>query len=217
MAEKPKTIADVVAEAGKPFRDDVATRAAAKKERETAEATAVEKKKHDDEVAAAVHDAKVKVEAQQKLEAENAEARALLEANGVKVDVTVAEPAAKSLAFAFKANEELGVIEGIASVADIFDRENERVQKGALIDMAFSFCAKAKRQFKLNHEKNIPCDLVESFTGAPTKVPGVIDHTVKSHWFVTLRPHDAEILEAAKAGKIIGMSWGGGKEVKDAA
>lgn len=226
MPDKTTTIAEVCAEAGKPFRETVEARRQAKIAEDIAVAEAAAKQKHDDAVAAEVERARVTVEANKKIADEAAAAQAILDAAAGKKEGEAAaapaedepiEAAAKAVEFAFKANEELGVIEGIASVADIFDRENERVQKGALVGMAFEFCAKSKRDFKINHTEKIDCELVESYTGALTKVPGVIDHSVKSHWFVTLKPKDPAILEAAKAGQVVGMSWGGGKETQDAA
>jgi hypothetical protein len=128
---------------------------------------------------------------------------------------------------AIAVDEELGVLTLIGSAAHIVDREDESVEKGALIRMAFDFCASKGRTFKANHAHEIDCDLVASWPGTPVLKSGVmvgpgdaipaddpivainIEKGNETHWFVGVRPNDPEVLKAAKNGEILGASWGG--------
>lgn len=140
---------------------------------------------------------------------------------------------AKGAAFKAKAlkavavDEELGMIVLIGSAADIVDREDEAVDKAAVVRMAFDFCASDERTFKANHDVEIDCSLVASWPGAPIlksgkvlelgavvpqddPVVGInIEKGKETHWFVGVRPNDPEVLKAAKEGEILGASWGG--------
>jgi hypothetical protein len=119
-----------------------------------------------------------------------------------------------------------GVIIGVGSVADIYDKEDELVEKGALIGMAFDFCAREKRVFKANHTDEIECELVSSWPGGAIKatdaegketIIGIdIRKGVESHWFVGVRPKDPAILEEARKGNLAGFSWSGGADKKSA-
>lgn len=109
------------------------------------------------------------------------------------------------------------------------DGADESVQKGAMIGMAYDFCASANRTFKANHDNEVPIEaqLVESMVGAPILKSGKIlpagepwpeddpfvginvEKGNESHWFISVRPTDPEVVKAAKEGKIVGASWGG--------
>lgn len=112
------------------------------------------------------------------------------------------------------------------------DGDNDTVQKGAMIGMAFDFCGSKDRIFHANHDKGAKIDaqLVESCIGVPVLKSGKVlepgqeipsddpfDHVrtmdaakaCNTHWFVSVRPTDARIVEAAKKGEIVGASWGG--------
>lgn len=124
--------------------------------------------------------------------------------------------------------DDQGVIVGIgASIGE--DREGEAVQKGALLGLAYDFCAGSQRAFKANHdnEARLNAELVSSWPGAPVLKSGVvlepgaeipeddpivainIEKGNETHWFVGVRPLDKETRKAAKDGEIVGFSWGG--------
>ncbi len=125
-------------------------------------------------------------------------------------------PANDSKAVAFKAIsvDEEGVIIGIGS-SDAWDSQGESMTAKAVVQIAYEFCSKAEREFRINHDAEaiIGCDLVASFPGAPILVDGVVVgidiRANATHWFVGVRPHDSSLVEEAKAGKIVGFSWGG--------
>lgn len=138
-----------------------------------------------------------------------------------------AEAEQKAMTFKACSVDDQGVIVLIGSAADIEDRDKETVEKGAVLRMAFDFCAGATRTFKANHDHEIACDLVASWPGSPVlksgrliesgeKLPDDdpvvainIEKGRESHWFVGVRPHDPEVLKAAREGKLGGASWGG--------
>lgn len=123
--------------------------------------------------------------------------------------------------------DDQGVIYGIASMVTV-DREGEIVEKGALLQMAYDFCASKARQFLFNHDKDAPldADLVASIPGAPILKSGRVLKAGESlpdddpvvgidiqkgneiAWFVGLKPHDSRVLEQARKGGH-GFSWGG--------
>lgn len=132
--------------------------------------------------------------------------------------------------FKYKAigvQEEYGVIIGIGAAADNVDLDLEIVNKGALIQMSYDFCASTSRTFKANHTAIISCELVASWPGDPIlksgkalkkgdpipeddEIIGIgIGPDSGSSWFVGVKPQDKAILDAAKKGEIAGFSWSG--------
>lgn len=121
-----------------------------------------------------------------------------------------------------------GVIVGIGASISV-DREDDAVQKGALLGLAYEFCASKGREFRANHDPEVVLDaeLVASWPGAPILKSGTIlqpgqeipsdDPVVginiekgkETHWFVSIRPKDKAIVDAARKGEIVGFSWGG--------
>jgi hypothetical protein len=109
------------------------------------------------------------------------------------------------------------------------DREEDAVEKGALVGMAYDFCASPNRVFRANHDQEFPieADLVESIIGAPVLksgrmlLPGEefptddpfaainVEKGNETHWFVSVRPTDPAIIERARNGELVGASWGG--------
>lgn len=145
---------------------------------------------------------------------------------------TGAQPAAaeaKAATFKAVAVDDQGVIIGIGAMAGNIDRDGEVVQVGALLQMAYDFCASKARTFKANHDDaaELSADLVASMPGAPVLKSGRIlkagedlpddDPVVGINiekgneiaWFMGIRPHDPAVLEAARKGEIVGFSWGG--------
>lgn len=119
-----------------------------------------------------------------------------------------------------------GVIIGIGAYAENVDLDNEVVDKANLVKMAYEFCASADRTFKANHQEELGADLVASWPGAPILKSGrkladgeslpdddpvigiSLEKGAESAWFVAVRPHDPEVAKAAKAGEVVGFSWG---------
>jgi hypothetical protein len=131
-----------------------------------------------------------------------------------------AKPAFKT---AYVSND--GVIYLIGAYAGNVDLDDEVLQTKALVTMAYDFCSAEKRTFKCNHKDAIPADLVASMPGAPILKSGkvlkygeempegdeIVGIDLKAEpiaWFVGVRPHDPEIAKKAKAGEIVGASWG---------
>jgi hypothetical protein len=124
--------------------------------------------------------------------------------------------------------DDQGVIIGVGASIGL-DREEDTVEKGALLGMAYDFCASKAREFRANHDKDVVLDaeLVCSWPGAPVLKSGKIlepgaeipeDDAVvainfekgnETHWFVGIRPKDARVTEAARKGELVGFSWGG--------
>lgn len=128
--------------------------------------------------------------------------------------------------------DELGVITfigGAAGSVDKLDLDGEFIGKADLVKMAFDFCSDSGRTFKANHSEPIACALVESFVGAPIIQDGDSMRTLKAdesltkdmnvvginiekgnetHWFLSVKPANSEVVEIAKAGGIAGGSWG---------
>lgn len=141
--------------------------------------------------------------------------------------------ASKARGMAFKAInvDDMGVITFIGgAVGDVkrLDLDGEFVEKGDLLTMAFDFCAAPERTFKENHETVVKADLVQSWVGAPiikegdairtlkadevlakdAQVVGInIEKGAETHWFLSARPQDPELIEKAKKGDIAGGSW----------
>lgn len=111
---------------------------------------------------------------------------------------------------AVKASDEEGIIIGKLSVAGNFDRENERVQLAALKAATYQLVrdigatkpdGTPKVTVDLCHDKAIKADVLWAAIGDPLPDPNAC--------YVCIRPHDRQIFEDAKAGKIIGMSFTG--------
>lgn len=161
--------------------------------------------------------------------------KASLVAADSAADTTSSEetPAADLAKLSFKAVQvdEQGVITLCAS-SIAKDGEGDVIEKGAMIGMAYDFCAGAERVFRANHDESAPIEakLVESCVGVPVLKSGKVlepgeaipeddpfDHVrtmdaakaCNTHWFVSVMPTDPEIVKAAKEGKIVGSSWGG--------
>lgn len=131
--------------------------------------------------------------------------------------------------YAFKAisTNDTGVILGIGAAAENIDLDDEVMRKADLVRMSYDFCSASTRTFKANHKEEIGCDLVASWPGAPIFKSGKvlkagdaipaddpiiginIEKGSETHWFVAVKPHDAEVLETAKKGGIAGFSWSG--------
>lgn len=127
--------------------------------------------------------------------------------------------------------DDMGVITFIGgAVGDVqrLDLDGEFIEKGDLLEMAFDFCAGAERAFDVNHGEAVKADLVQSWVGAPIVKDGegirvlkadevlTNEHDVvgiatekgaETHWFLSVRPHDPEIVEKAKKGDFVGGSW----------
>lgn len=134
----------------------------------------------------------------------------------------------KAMTFKAVCVEDRGVIMGIGGSIAV-DKQGEDVEKGALIGLAYDFCASAERTFRPNHDQHasIDADLVESWLGEPVLKSGRVlapgeavpqDDPIdvsqcrkgaETHWFITVKPHDAAVLEAARKGELVGFSWGG--------
>lgn len=128
-----------------------------------------------------------------------------------------------------------GVIIAIGASVGL-DREDDAVTRGALVGMAYDFCASSNREFRANHDADaiLKADLVASFPGAPILKSGALlapgseipddDEIIgidirkgnETHWFVGIKPHDPAITEAARKGELAGLSWGGYARKEDA-
>ncbi len=134
--------------------------------------------------------------------------------------------------YAFKAlsvdTGDHSVIVGIGAAAENIDLDDEVIRQHDLVAMSYDFCASKARAFKANHADPLPkAELVASWPGAPILKSGRVlkvgealptDDAViginiekgrETHWFVKVRPNDAAIVEAAKAGDVAGFSWAG--------
>jgi hypothetical protein len=113
-------------------------------------------------------------------------------------------PTRSAVSVAVKASEsedDDGVIITRLSVADVRDRENERVTEAALKAAVWELAMKASVEvsYDFNHLiDGVECDLV-----------GVYYDYAEKAAVIHLRPHDRAVYEAAKCGEIIGMSWSG--------
>lgn len=158
-----------------------------------------------------------------KQEASVAATAAVKESN----DAAAEKPEGEKASVAFKAAyvSDDGVIYLIGAYAGNVDKDNEVLQTKALVDMSYDFCSAASRVFKCNHKTEIGADLVASMPGAPRLKSGRILKFGEEHpendpitgidldaepiaWFVGVRPHDKSVAEKAKAGEIVGSSWG---------
>jgi hypothetical protein len=143
-----------------------------------------------------------------------------------------AQSAGPQIALKAVGYDELGVVTFIGGAAGSpvkLDLDGEFLSKADLTKMAFDFCSDTGRTFKANHSEPIGCALVETWVGAPiikagdgmrtlkadetlTKDMDVVGINIEkgngSHWFMSVRPEDPEVVEIAKAGGIAGGSWG---------
>jgi hypothetical protein len=146
----------------------------------------------------------------------------------IAADVTKPEQG-KAKPYSFKAVsvDNQGVIVLIGAAAGNIDHDDEVLQKAALLGMAYEFCASKTREFRANHQEVIPCELVASWPGGPILKSGKVlkageaipeNDTVvginiekgqETHWFVSVKPLDEKILDAARKGEIVGASWAG--------
>lgn len=95
-----------------------------------------------------------------------------------------------------KADPELGIIFGKASVADIFDHEGHRIRPAQLERAAYAFMEKAHKRATNTHGATIPGTFVASWV-----MDGV--------WLVGFKPEDKRIAKAAANGDFVGFSIGG--------
>lgn len=119
--------------------------------------------------------------------------------------------AGASHAIAFKADafqDDDGIIIGKVSVAGNFDRQNERVLEPALKAATWNLAMNPSAVgVDINHEQQtIGCDIVGCYYSYADKA-----------CIVHLRPHDRDVYDAARDGKIIGMSWAGPYQLTEAA
>jgi hypothetical protein len=120
-----------------------------------------------------------------------------------------------------------GVIYGVAASVNV-DLDNEQLEQPSLMSFAHDFVASTKRTFKANHTEYVKVQLAESWTGIPliqdgetvralkagevldpkAEVVGISFKGEPTHWFIGIKPDDASIIEAHKAGELVGFSWG---------
>lgn len=106
-------------------------------------------------------------------------------------------------------SEELGIIWGYASVADLLDRQGDIIPQDELVRAVYEFMEAyyaGTATIRENHQDEAAAVLVEStlhFLG--TRVA----------WFVGVKLYDPDLLADARAGKIPGFSIGGFYESDD--
>jgi Putative phage serine protease XkdF len=106
-------------------------------------------------------------------------------------------------------SDELGIIWGWASVADIVDLEGDVIPQDVLAAAVYQFMEDYYSQaatIKENHGEDAPAVLVEStleFKG------------MNLRWWVGVKLMSEELREAARDGKISGFSIGGIAQVED--
>jgi len=126
---------------------------------------------------------------------------------------------------AIAVDEEQGVLIAVASTAGNVDNDGDVISVPGLRDLAYDFTA-GDRRFKSNHQQDIKCELVGSWVGSPILKSGRVlqageeptaddpivaislEKGTECAWIVALRP-DPSIIQAAKSGKVTGLSWGG--------
>ena len=123
---------------------------------------------------------------------------------------------------------DVGVVYGFgASIGK--DKENDEVERAALIGMAHDFAADKAKVFCANHDEGYPFAgaLVENVVGRPVLKSGKIlppgeaipaddafvamnvEKGLETHWFFGYRPTDPKVVDAARKGEIVGFSWAG--------
>jgi hypothetical protein len=128
--------------------------------------------------------------------------------------VTKAQDIRVQLAFkAEKVDAERGIIVAKLSKADVFDRESEMIPLDVLERATFELVKKIGLKsisVDVNHKgESIPCDVLAAWLGAP--MPD------EKATYVMLRPHDRSIFNAAKEGRMHGLSWSGAYKLRPAA
>jgi len=103
-------------------------------------------------------------------------------------------------------SDELGILWGYASVADIVDLQGDMVPQDELVGAVYQFMENyyaGQTVIKVNHDKPASAVLVESTF-----------HLVGTHvaWFVGVKLLDEDLRKAARDGKISGFSIGGWAE-----
>jgi len=160
------------------------------------------------------------------------------DAKTVEAQVAVDEGGAKKSAPVLKAtsivDEEHGVVMLVASLADAIDLDDDFVPAGTLVDKAHEFTWRGDHKFNANHEQALKGKLVESFTGVPILKSGrrllAGEHIPDNDpivsvgllkaageataWMIGVKPDDRAVVDAAKAGSLVGASWGGFAERK---
>ena len=112
------------------------------------------------------------------------------------------------------------------------DGDADTVQKAAMHELAYGFCAGEKRVFpreprqgcadrsaarRVLHRRSHSQERKVAEPGVEITADDPFDHVktmdadkaCNTHWFVSVRPTDPEVVKAAKEGKIVGSSWGG--------
>jgi hypothetical protein len=103
-------------------------------------------------------------------------------------------------------SEELGIIWGYASVADIQDLQGETVPQEELVAAVYQFMQDyydGAAAIGENHEKAAAAVLVESTFKF---------EACRLRWYVGVKLLDEDLLEAARSGEISGFSIGGWAE-----
>jgi|DewCreStandDraft_4_1066084.scaffolds.fasta_scaffold06909_3 hypothetical protein len=107
---------------------------------------------------------------------------------------------------AARQDQELGIIWGYASVADILDEQGDLIPQDELIRAVYEFMEnyyRGETTIRVNHGKPAQAVLVEStFHLLGTNVA----------WFVGVKLLDEDLREAARRGEISGFSIGGWAE-----
>ena len=122
------------------------------------------------------------------------------------MDELIYEPAGLFVQFE-KADLEEGVIYGIASVANLVDREGDVIRPAELRKAAHSFLADHNGSFDDTH----------GYGGAPAELPGkLVESWVDGdNWRIGFRPDDIAIAKAAAQGDYVGFSiWGTARRVE---
>ena len=109
-----------------------------------------------------------------------------------------------------RSSDELGILWGYASVADIEDLQGDVVPQDELIQAVYQFMedyAGGEATLKVNHDKPAKAVLVEStFHIVATRLA----------WFVGVKLLDEDLRTAARQGDISGFSIGGWADPEEA-
>jgi hypothetical protein len=129
-------------------------------------------------------------------------------ANAVKACLTPTPIEKPVREFALKAeafNDEDGVLIMALSKANVYDRENERALLPALKAATWRLCMNGgpKDGFNFNHDQAVKAEMVGCYFDYDTE-----------RAIVHLRP-ERDIYEAAKKGKIVGLSWEGPYQLEE--
>lgn len=108
-----------------------------------------------------------------------------------------------------KSSDELGILWGWASVADLVDLQGDLIPQEVLVRAVYQFMEDYYRQdatLKVNHETEAEAVLVES----TIQMVGT-----RAAWWVGVKLLSDELREAAKKGEISGFSIGGWAVMED--